>query len=369
MPRETTEVRKVLLLTPEMEARGISECSYNLACELQRMEVEVAVFCAPGPMLDRLPRAGIPVRKFEHLEGMGLHFGEQKKFLSAAEEFSPQIVHGHSFRVAGALKLLLKNSELPAVLTLHRPPSGGRGLRKLSQRLAGLIATTQSVRAKLVNRCGVDKQKVKVIHNGIDAKRLKGRDIPPAFRSGTPAVGSLGPIEEEHGHELFVRAAEVLVERGVKAEFVVAGQGQELPEIRALIDRAGLQHFVTVAADFSAYEDVLGALDVVVQSSQVDVSGFSILEAMAHARPVVAFNTGTACEIIEDEKTGLLVPKGDINALAGSLQRLIEDTGWARAMGERGQAVVQDEFSIRTMTLETLRYYASVLSAGPASSS
>jgi glycogen(starch) synthase len=192
--------------------------------------------------------------------------------------------------------------------------------------------------------------------------------MPAIFRSEVPAVGSLGPIEEQRGHELFVQAAALIAGDGARVQFVVAGQGDELPGIRRLVRDLGLQHDVTIAPDFATYVDVLGALDIVVQSSQVDVSGVSILEAMACGRPVVAFNTGTACELIEDGRTGLLVPKGDVDALAGAIRRLIEDKDGARQMALNAQERVKERFDIRAVAAETLGYYGTVLAARPAPS-
>ncbi|MCK4282993.1 MAG: glycosyltransferase family 4 protein [Candidatus Brocadiae bacterium] len=363
MAEDAVQVKRVLLVAPRMEPRGTCEYTLNLARELKRCEVAVAVCCAPGPMLDALHEAEVPVSTFEHLERLGLHFGERKRFLKAVADFAPQLVHGQSFRVAGALALLGKGDGPPLVLTIHWVPPRPRALRRLSRRLAGIIATTQVVREAAVNQCGVDRGKVKVIRNGIDVERLDARDIPPILRSRAAVVGSLGPVEEMRGHELFVRAVSTLVRRGVSAQFVVAGQGEELPEIRKVLTQLGLDRYITLATDFSTYGDVLDALDVVVQSSLVNISGFSILESMGHGRPVIAFKTGTACEIVADGETGLLVAKGDVKALAGAMERLITNKEEARRMGEKARRRVGEQFNIRTVARETVDYYAGLLSA------
>ncbi|MHC4789130.1 MAG: glycosyltransferase family 4 protein [Planctomycetota bacterium] len=363
MAENSVQVTKVLLVAPQLEPRGTSEYTLNLAKELTDASVDVAVFCAPGPILDTLAQLGVPVQTFDHLEGLGLRFGEQKRFLRAVGDLEPQLVHAQSFRVASSLGLLIRRTSLPSLLTVHWLPARPGALKRVSRRLAGIIATTQAVREGLVNQCGVERSKIRVISNGIDVDRLEARDIAPIFRSQAPVVGSLGPIEEKRGHELFVRAASLLRGRRPDVQFVVAGEGDELPELRRLIANLGLERCVTLATGFSAYEDILDALDVVVQSSQVDVSGFSILEAMGHGRPVIAFNTGTACEIIEDRKTGLLVPKGDVTALAEAIEELIGDLDAARRIGERARQTVREKFNVQTIARKTLQFYADVLGA------
>ena len=354
---------KVLLVAPDMEPRGTSEYTVTLVRELKRLGVEAAVFCGPGPMLRVLERAGVPVTTFRRIEHMDTPLCERKAFLAAVEGFKPQLVHAQSFRVAGCLRALRRADRLPLLLTMHWRPGNARAMRRLSRELAGLIATTQAVREELVNECGVPRSKVKVIHNGINVERLPAEEECPIFRGQVPVVGSLGPVEEMRGHELFVRAAATLVNRGVQAQFVVAGAGTELPGLRKLVGSLGLERCVTISTDFSSYRDVLDALDVVVQSSQVDVSGFSILEAMGYGRPVVAFNTGTACEMIDDKKTGLLVPKGDVPALADAVQYLLSDANVARQMGANARRSVGARFNIRSIARETLHYYDDVLAA------
>ncbi|NLW49774.1 MAG: glycosyltransferase family 4 protein [Candidatus Brocadiaceae bacterium] len=355
-------VKKVLLVAPRMQARGTSEYTVNLARELKAAGLEVAVFCGPGRMLTMLEREGIPFRTFPYIEGFGLRCGARRSFLAAIAGFDPQIIHVQGFTVARALHPLRRGRSAALVLTAHWVPARCRRLHRLTRCFHGIIATTQDVREELVNDCGVARGRVRVIPNGIDVARLEEHEVPPIFRNAVPAVGSLGPIEEERGHELFVRAAAIVMRRWPAVQFVIAGEGRELPGLTRLVGALGLDRAVTLARDLTAYEDVLDALDVVVQSSQVDVSGYSILEAMGHGRPVIAFNTGTACEIIEDRRTGLLVPKGEVEALAGAMESLIGNPSMARQMGQNARQAVRDKFDVRTLARQTLDYYTQLLS-------
>jgi glycosyltransferase involved in cell wall biosynthesis len=354
---------KVVLLAPRMESRGTSEYSLNLARELKEQGIDVTVLCAPGPMLEALSRVGVTVEVFDHLERFGLRLGERKRFLSACKRAAPQLIHAQGLRVADALRVLARDVSVPLVLTMHWVPEHPRPVRRLCGMLSGIIATSQTVREGLVNDCGVARDKVKVIPNGIDARRLEGRTVEPILRTGLPVIASLGPIEERRGHELFVRAAALVAGHGREAQFVIAGEGDELPGLRRLIRDLGLERSTTLATDFGTYEDIIEAIDIVVQSSQVDVSGFSILEAMAHGRPVVAFSTGTACEIIEDGKSGLLIPKGDVEALAAAIEDLIANPPKAREMGQSARRHVRENFDARALARQTVDYYASLLSA------
>ena len=345
-----------------MEPRGTSEYTVNLAGGLKRHGTDVLVLCVPGPPLDAIRKEGIGVETFVRLESSLFRFGERRRFAEVVGRFGPQVIHLQSPRVWRVVGALGTDRAARVVLTVHWSPSRSRCLRRLSRKVDGIIATSQAVREEIVNRCGVEKKKAVVIPNGIDVERLDGARIRPIFSAHTCAVGSIGPAEPGRGHDLFVQAAGRLVSRGCSRQFVVAGEGPELPSLRALAASLGLERCLTFVTEFAEYEDILDAFDVVVQSSLVDVSGFSILEAMGRGRPVIAFNTGTACEIIEDGKTGRLVQKGNVAELADAIQELTEDVEAAREMGERARERIKDRFDIRKVAGQTLDFYSGLLS-------
>jgi len=358
---EGLKIERVVLLAPRMEARGTSAYTLHLAQELRTIGVDVTVFCVPGPMLPVLKAAGIPVRTFKHLESPWLHRRRGRALLAAVRECRPQIIHAQSVRVSEVARFLVGRVDAPLVLTVHWLPRRRRRFRRLARRLSGVIATTHAARQEIVNHGGVDRARVKVIPDGIRVHEMDEDVVEQVLISRTPAVGSLGPVEAERGHDLFVHAAARLVIAGVKAEFVVAGTGSQVPQIRRLVRDLGLDHHVTIATDFAIYDDVVEALDIVVQSSQVAVSGLGILTAMGYGRPVVAFNTATACEIVEDGKTGLIVPKGQVDALTAAIRRMLEHREEARRFGQAGRLRAAERFDIRPLVAETLDYYAGLL--------
>ena len=99
------------------------------------------------------------------------------------------------------------------------------------------------------------------------------------------------------------------------------------------------------------------AFDLAVLSShpRVETLPLSLIEAMDDALPVVATRVGALGELVEDGASGLLVPPGDEEALAGALARLLDDPGERRAMGERGQRIAAERYSVERMVDATER--------------
>ena len=88
-----------------------------------------------------------------------------------------------------------------------------------------------------------------------------------------------------------------------------------------------------------------------------------VLEAMAAGKPVVATPVGGVPELVSEGKTGLIVPVGNVQALADAILRLIENPGLAREMGKAGLERVAAKFSLDRMLEETFRVYEDVLNS------
>ena len=354
-------VQKVLFVAPRLEARGTSEYTFNLAHEFHRRGLQTLVACVSGPMLDVFTECGLRVETFDRLESRLFSLTERGEFREAVADFAPEVVHLHSVRVARALPVVQECVDAPAVLTVHWRPADCRSFRKLSEDLQALIATSESVRREVIEECGVGPDKVSVIHNGLDFARIDSQPVRPIFCASEPVIGCIGPVEEDRGQVFFVRAAARLVDGGMAAQFVIAGEGEELPRIRKLVRKLGLQGHLTFVSGFSRYEEVLDALDVVVQSSMVDISGYSILEAMGHGRPVIAFDTGTAREIMADSETGRVVEKGSVSDLASAISDVTQNVGSAREMGNRARARVSEMFNVERIADQTCELYRRIM--------
>ncbi len=355
------ELRRVLFIAPRMEARGTNEYVSLLAGELLRRDVEVSVFCASGPMLEVLEEKGVPVSIFKNLGAARFSSVLRAEFREKLLDFAPDIVHAPGIDALKSYFKVAGDYGAPVVLTMHSAPERARSFRTVAPRLAGIIATSQKARERIVNDFRFSKSNIVVISNGIDVESIRRDTTRPVFSGPVPVMGSVGPVERARGHELFVEAASILVRSGRVAHFVVAGEGGEISKLAGLGSELGLDKYLTFVRDFASYHEVLDALDVVIQSARVDVSGFSILDAMAAGRPVIAFNTGTVCEIIEDGKTGLIVGEDDAESLAQAMEKLAGNPDWGRGLGREAMIRVGEKFNIRNTAIEIVDFYKRIL--------
>jgi glycosyltransferase involved in cell wall biosynthesis len=164
----------------------------------------------------------------------------------------------------------------------------------------------------------------------------------------------------EKGHAVLLAAWAESVKTMPNARLLLVGHGPE---------RSRLEHTAAAITDaavtFSGFrEDVtdsLAATTIYVQPSLAEGLGTSVLDAMAHALPVVASRVGGLPEAVVHDETGLLVPPDDPSALAAAILELLHDPARARAMGQAGRQRVEELFSLDRMVVGHLGVYRSVV--------
>lgn len=162
----------------------------------------------------------------------------------------------------------------------------------------------------------------------------------------------VGRLVERKGVEYLVRAVAEL-RRTRRARLTVVGEGQWEPKIREAVSDCDGEDWVGFAGRVSAEElrGLYASTDVFVLPAVVDSKGDTeglgvvLIEAMRFGRPVIASAVGGIPDIVDDGRTGWLVPPGDVNALAAALERVAANPEASRRIAATGRATVVDRFS------------------------
>jgi glycosyltransferase involved in cell wall biosynthesis len=169
-----------------------------------------------------------------------------------------------------------------------------------------------------------------------------GLQLPEAARSltevradlgvdGAPLLLSVGRLHPQKAHHVFIRAVARLRSSRPDVRAVIAGDGPLRAELDELI--AELNAPVTLLGRRSDVSDLLRAADVVVCTSVWEARALAVQEALLAGRPVVATRVGGLPGLVGD--AGVLVPAADIEALAGSLEKIVSDESWAATLAAR----------------------------------
>jgi glycosyltransferase involved in cell wall biosynthesis len=162
-------------------------------------------------------------------------------------------------------------------------------------------------------------------------------------------VGIVAALRPEKNHELFVRAAAIVIKSRPDAHFAIVGDGNERPHIERIIAELELRQVVHLLGLRSDTPDQLAAWDAFALTSHNEANPVSILEALACGVPVVATRVGSVPETVVPNETGFLATPGSAEEVAEHLLRLINDPSLAVRLGTDGRARVSARWSLDAM--------------------
>jgi sugar transferase (PEP-CTERM/EpsH1 system associated) len=236
------------------------------------------------------------------------------------------------------------------------------------------VALSRDLESYLVQRVGIAARRVSQIYNGVDAQRFH---LPVQTRpeiSGCPfalpnqwLVGTVGRMQGVKDQTLLTRAfLQALVLQPAlrqRMRLVLVGEGPLRAECQALLAAADASHLAWLPGERSDVADVMRGLNCFVLPSLAEGISNTILEAMASGLPVVATRVGGNPELVEDERTGLVVPAADVPAMAAALVRLAQAPQEAAEMGREGRWAVEQRFSLQAMVAAYQALYDQQLAA------
>lgn len=316
----------------------------------------------PEPFYAELERAGIPFGRVP-----GAHDLDPRlplRIARAARRFAPELLHTHLVHadVHGALAAAVLR--VPLVSTKHNDDPFRSGPfryveRLLSRRARRVIAITESLARFNRERVGLPKEKLVVVHYGLDdAPAPWGENPSLELPADARVLLALGRLVPQKGLDLAVRALPAIRRSHPTAVLVVAGEGPERPALERLAAEVGVADAVFLPGRAGDVAALLARAELLVHPSRWEGFGLVLLEAMLAARPVVATAVSSIPEIVVDGETGVLVPPEDSDALAEAIVRVLDDPG---SLGAAGRARALAEFSAGGMARRTAAVYADAI--------
>lgn len=355
---------------------GGSTHAYEVARGLARRGHEVHLLAASREGWSGLAPFARPVSSA--LDGFHLHHQDVPKALSLlgaapvlrlARALRPDAVIERYYNFAGAGLLAARQLGVPALLEVNAlivdPPAVLK--RRLDDALGGPMRRWAEWQCRAASAIvtplhttvppSIPREKIVELPWGADVARFA--EVAAARRAragGPPNVVFMGSFRAWHGVTDFVRAALLLLDRGLDARFTLIGDGPERPAAEALAaPRAGRFTF-TGAVPYGRVPALLAEADVGVAPfttaphPALRAAGFfwsplKVYEYMAAALPVVTPAIPPLDEVVRDGREGALYPEGDVPALAAAIARLLADPAAALAMGRAARARVVERYS------------------------
>jgi glycosyltransferase involved in cell wall biosynthesis len=217
----------------------------------------------------------------------------------------------------------------------------------------------------VASNLGVGESRIALVPNALDLSEVD-RKVPPrdlGLPPKTPVLLSVGRLEANKGFSFLVRALSQ-----VPKEFfwILVGEGPERGRLEAEIEREGLSPRARLRGRVT--EDELHGLyercDLFVHPTLYEGSSMVTLEAMAHRKAVVATRVGGIPDKIVDGENGLLVPPGDVGALARAIAEALSREDRLVSWGATNRSLVETRFSWSRRVKELTALYEEVLREG-----
>jgi glycosyltransferase involved in cell wall biosynthesis len=319
---------RVLHVIQELRTGGAERVVLSLA-----RHGDAAIAAAPGELDDEanVPRFELPLveRRASRIPGAVI------AVRSAIRSFRPDVVHVHNPGVALPAGLATwRGRRPPALVSVHGVPEDDYATAARVLRMAGLpvVACGPGVEAALRQQ-GVDVRATVV--NGVSPAPPAADRAAVAHELGlppeAPRLVSTGRLVEQKDHELALEA----LERVPDAALAILGEGHLRTRLEEHARRDGLSGRVALPGVRRDARAIMGAADAIVLPSRWEGLPLVALEALAAGRPIVATEVRGLRELLDDERTALLVDENP-DDLAAAIRRVLDDPALARSLGAAG---------------------------------
>lgn len=355
---------RIAHVVESLDIGGLEHVVVALAQAQKQRGHEVRIVCLwrRGALAERAEAAGVRVDSCEKQPGLDLRALSVMRCM--LRECRAEVLHTHNpmahyYAVAAAVGLGIGRT----LNTRHGMGSGQLSARREKLYRLALLATDHAVsvcdaaRQRFVAHGVMPAAKAVVVRNGIDLSRFAprstetGASLRLALGLSDEAVvfGTVGRLNEAKQQHRLLAALRVLLDNGLRAALVVAGDGELRGALESEVDRLGLRESVRLLGARSDVPELLAGMDVFVLPSRTEGYSLALVEASAAALPIIATAVGGNAEIVQDGVTGLIVPPADDARLTEAMATLGRDVSRREALGRQARAWALREGSLDAM--------------------
>lgn len=375
------EKTKILYVITKSNFGGAQRYVYDLATGLPGEKFDVAVAVGgKGALVDMLHSNNIRVIAIQSLDRDINILKELTSFFTLwniLRKEKPDVVHLNSAKASGLGALSARLLGVPKIIfTAHgwafnesRPPLQRLIIKFLSWVTIMLSHNTISVSDAVkitVQKWPLISKKIITIKNGVKEPNFYTREIARNNLYGIAGVSLprdatiLGTVAELHrskGLKYAIEGFARLSPQNTNIYYFIIGGGDEDVRLQALVEHHKLQGHVFLLGFVKDAPYFLRAFDMFILPSTTEALGLVILEAGLAGLPVIATDVGGIPEIIENEKTGLLIESRNPVAIAESIMLLKNNASLSKKIGESLRERVVSDFSLDCMVANTIALY------------
>jgi lipopolysaccharide heptosyltransferase II len=357
---------KILQILPELNVGGVETGTVDFARYLVEHKHESIVVSSGGRLVEQLIKDGsrhytLPVNK----KSLFTMIHSYRKLADILQKENVDVVHARSRVPAWIAYFASRKAKIPFITTCHgyysnQPLSRVMGLSKL------VIVISEVIARHMVHDFKVPSENIRLIPRSVDLQKF---NVPRKTDATAPVIAIVGRISPIKGHEYFLRSIVKVVRSKPFCKIWIIGDApaskpEYRQELEVLARRLGLRNHVEFLGNRSDIPQLLAQVDVLVMATVTqEAFGRVIIEAQAAGVPVVATKIGGIVEVIDHEKTGLLVLPKDTEAMADAVLRLLNEQKFAQGLIVNARKKIADKYTLKHMADATLKVYQELVTS------
>jgi glycosyltransferase involved in cell wall biosynthesis len=353
---------RLLYVIGDLTSGGAESQLYLLLKDLDRErfrpQVVVWSFSERDPNVSLFSTLGIPLHCFPRTLSV---FAKIQRLRRLILKLNPEVLHSYSFYLnftAHCATVLTETIAIGSVRSdfLRDKSDSGLLLGSMNARWPRnqICNSLSALEHAKQSRSPFTPERLLMIRNGLDLKRVRWCPIPSKTRVSILGVGSLIPLKR---WDRLLAAASELKKRKFDFSVRIVGDGPLRHALEEQTRSLNVDDHVQFMGQRGDIPGLLADSSILAHTSDVEGCPNVVMEAMASGRPVVTTDAGDAPFLAEDGKTGFVVRRGDSKTLVEALAALIANPALCQQMGEEGRAKAVREFSLDRLVSETLTAY------------
>ncbi len=355
----------VLILTTDSRIGGTEKILIEFLKKADRTKFNIFFMCLKpgGPLADIVKKMGFKSEclNVKNIFGAIRAYFYLKRFL---KQNKIQILHSYLFHSNILSRIIRIHTKIPLIINSQRSTDEWKKWYHIFlDRYTGflcdaIICNSLAVYNTMLGREKHKKEKLLYIPSGIDIKQYEFKGIGIDIRDSigiphnVPLLINVGNLRKPKGQIFLLKAMKIIKDRGLvspKPKAIIVGEGALRGFLEKGIRNLKIEKDVFLLGFRDDIVHLLGASDIFVLSSLWEGLPVSVMEAMALKKPIIATNVGGILELIQDNKTGLLVPSANPVALADAIERLLNNPQMIPEMGRNAKEFIEKNYTIEKM--------------------
>jgi glycosyltransferase involved in cell wall biosynthesis len=342
---------RVLHIVDTIMSGGVERRRLSMAKLLDSKQFELKIICtnAVGPFPEEFAQYGVEIIEIGDLISF-VNIKQHKKVMKVIDDFKPHIIHGAVFEgvtlasINGFFKrvpiIILEETSDP----IYRNWKAHLLMKLLTFPADKVIGVSPASTKYLTDKLKVSKTKALLINNGVvlpeqvsqEEIRLLKQEL--SIKESEIVIGTVGRMlsDENKRFSDLIKAFAILINKGLQVKLVMVGRGPLLKVYQELAKELKIQDYIVFTGYQNNTSKYYAIFDIFSLVSAYESFGLVLAEAMLQKLPIVATRVGGMQYIVDDNKTGFLVEKLDVKAIAEKLKILFLDADLRKQFGENG---------------------------------